>query len=468
MSKVKFLLPTITTFTILILAWLFLFYIFYPGFMSYDSVVQYDMGRMLILSDDHPIFVALIWHLASYFSKPPAFMLALNLTLCFGSLHLLSRQVLNRRRLSLCLVLMVIFFPPLLGMQGIIWKDIFMQNFVLLSVALMLFNQKQPTPNFHICFYSLFALFLATLCRHNAIALAIPLVFMNIQIMKPILNRKILATNFLWSIFVLFLFVFINSVGTSLIATKKHFWQTTMSYDIAGASFYKGKNLFYDGYQEIIHKETTLEDIQKRYSPRDMLCLYLFPQFRPSCKFDPILDVSTNPFDLVLVRKNWTDVVVHHFPFYLKHRMGVIGHLMGFNSEPLWKPITDGIEETGLEFTFKVNMNSIRTSFIKFIKNQSTHWYYRPYFYLFASLLIFLFSLRKLNKNHVKIQFPNLSSDAYLLFCLNLSALLYTFSYFLATMSPDYRYSSYLILMTTLSLGILFFQKIEQSLPPTT
>lgn len=448
MNKKTFLQSRIWTLGLLVLAGLLLYYLFYPGFMSYDPAMQFDMGKSLILSDEHPVFITLIWHIASYFSTPPAFMLGLNLILCFGSLHLLSKQITDNPIYSLCFALTIIFFPPLLGMQGVLWKDIFMQNFVLLSIALMLVNRKKQKPETMIFVGSLFTLMLATFCKHNAIALALPLIFMNIQIMKPIHCRKNFITNFFYSIFLLFLFAFIQNAGTSLIACRTYFSQVTMTYDIAGTSFYKGENIFKPGYKEIMKDETSFEEIKKRYKPEHALCYYL------TCSNSgrDIFFISTNPDELRLLRKNWLDAISHNFKFYLKHRLGVVKYLMGYGDFRLWTLSFDDIYR--YNSGFPVKMNVARRLFIDFYNSQSTHLYFRPYFYFFAAILLVLFSLHNLIKPIKKMKFPAPSSNTYLVFCLNLSALMYTFSFFVATMSHDYRYSAYLILVVMLSLGI--------------
>src|SRR5690349_14127589 len=97
----------------------------YPGFMSFDSFDQLIEARNGVYSDWHPPFMAFIWHFVDEIVRGPLGMLILITALMWLGTFLIILCWFNSGRftpLSLFPALLV-FYPPIFGISGAIWKD---------------------------------------------------------------------------------------------------------------------------------------------------------------------------------------------------------------------------------------------------------------------------------------------------------------------------------------------------------
>lgn len=154
--------------------------IFYPGYMSADSLAQYQQalgGKPL--GDWHPPVMVLVWKLLLI--KPPL-MLAFQLGMLWLALTILAIFLYRKtqsKKISL-LPFALAFLPFILNISGIIWKDVQMTYALLLSVVLLIVMRYiQSRPWKYATYGLVFALITyACLLRYNAIAAVLPIIYL--------------------------------------------------------------------------------------------------------------------------------------------------------------------------------------------------------------------------------------------------------------------------------------------------
>ncbi len=423
-------------------------YLFYPGYMSYDSIQQLRFAKSGVLPDAHPPLMSLIWRQLDAIYEGPLLMLVSQVAIFALSLFLISRSILKYAPTSRLLVYILLIFPPVLGVAGVIWKDIWMHAFLLLSIAfILLLRDCENRLKLTLSIGALTCLFLATSMRHNAIFAVAPLsilLFFNVIIkQEKDKNRPylfILSTSSATTIA-----IFILSIATTnyLSDIKRNFSQVVMAFDIAGTSVQYEKNLFFNDYDELTNGDFKLEDIKSLYTPRYHACLY-----RPCRNNEPIVSFVQNSSDLEKLRENWISAILESPISWLKHKSLVAREILNLpGSEGLWVPtLRIPIEEN--PWGIKYNENKIRGMFREVMSNMSTNSIYNPYLYFFASILI-LISLVPLLLLRL-LDAPIAMASATVL----LSGLSYEFSLFLGATSADFRYSIWLIICTI--LGSIF------------
>jgi hypothetical protein len=113
-------------------------YLYYPGFMAWDSTEQFAQvmsGRIL---NWHPPIMVYLWRLTNAVIFGPGGMLILHAAAYWTGLVLIAAAALRRPLPRVALVLVLGFFPPVFGLLGTVFKDSGMTAFLLLAVGLTL------------------------------------------------------------------------------------------------------------------------------------------------------------------------------------------------------------------------------------------------------------------------------------------------------------------------------------------
>jgi hypothetical protein len=155
--------------TILVIGWVGLMLYAYPGYMSYDSVVQLIQARSGVLGDAHPPLMSALWGLTDRVIAGPLPMLVLQVTCFLAGVYLILKRFLSPRAAAICATL-VLWFPPIAVVLAVIWKDSQMVAFLVLGTALLL------SPRRGVNITGLVLLSAATALRYNALAITLPLV----------------------------------------------------------------------------------------------------------------------------------------------------------------------------------------------------------------------------------------------------------------------------------------------------
>lgn len=149
--------------------------IYYPGIMSYDSIVQWQQARSMQLDDWHPVFHTLILKVATEFWKSPAafviFQSLLMIVLFISGLYFIKKN--GGGRLAAFLYVLMLVLNPINSIYVVtLWKDViyayalmfltFLLSRVFFTKGRWLENKKNFILLIIICLFT-------ALIRHNGI-----------------------------------------------------------------------------------------------------------------------------------------------------------------------------------------------------------------------------------------------------------------------------------------------------------
>ena len=154
---------------ILAIGWLGFLAYAYPGYMSYDSILQLGEARSGVYGGAHPPLMSMLWALLDSIIAGPLLMLVLQSSCFLAGCFLLLRRWLSERCAALAAV-GVLWFPAVAAIMAVIWKDSQMAGFLVLGAALVL------SPRRGVRIGGLALLALATGMRYNALAITLPLI----------------------------------------------------------------------------------------------------------------------------------------------------------------------------------------------------------------------------------------------------------------------------------------------------
>lgn len=165
----KAVVSRLTPRQILLVGWIgFLIYA-WPGFMSFDSIYQLQESRSGHFSDGHPPMMAQLWRIVELFIAGPAGMLLLQSSVFLVGIYLIVRRRMTGRAAAITASLLL-WFPPVGNVIGVIWKDSQMTAWIVLGVGLILSDRRRTK------LAGLAAIALGTAMRHNALVMTLPLV----------------------------------------------------------------------------------------------------------------------------------------------------------------------------------------------------------------------------------------------------------------------------------------------------
>lgn len=161
--------------------------IFYPGYMSFDTMMQLSQALGVTpVSDWHPPVMAMVWKLLITLTGSVSAMLFFQLLLLWGALTVLSVYVFawTRKKHFSLIVLLSGLLPFVLNLSGVIWKDSQMAFSLLLASVLILVliqNKLKRSARYGIVGVIGILIAYACLIRHNAFVAALPLLFLSVR-----------------------------------------------------------------------------------------------------------------------------------------------------------------------------------------------------------------------------------------------------------------------------------------------
>ncbi len=304
----------------------------FPGFMSYDSVYQLAESRSGVYSDGHPPAMAMLWRIVEVFITGPAGMLVLQTTAFLAGVYLLMRTRVVPRTAAIIAVL-VLWFPPVAAVMGVIWKDSQMTAYLLLGFGLLV-QERRSTK-----LWGLAALVLATAMRHNALVMTFPLILLCF-VWDPqhrFLKRHAIA-------FGAFVLVTLSAqlITKALTDKEKHIWVNSLAMcDITSTLRYVDETIpddelrkIFDGILIMVPRHD-LHQYTKRDADRvedhyvDVLWATAYTTFV----------IPRDAAERAAVTRAWKEIVFSHKAAYLKYRWGIFRRLLGLTDEEMQSPV---------------------------------------------------------------------------------------------------------------------------------
>ncbi|NBX68681.1 MAG: hypothetical protein EBR01_06945 [Proteobacteria bacterium] len=404
---------------------------FYPGSMSPDSYDQLRQALTNHYNDWHPPVMAWFWRQLLWIKKGPQPMLFFHLGMFWGGLFLIWKQLAEKKSWCRVLVPLIGVFPPIIGIIGVIWKDIGVGAALLMTVGLWSSLQSHFKVKFVLI---LILLTYATWARHQSLALTIPF-FLAIPWLPQISNRlelkRLSKYRFLIGCFLVVLVVASNRVFESFFLKAKPNYVVTTLYlvDLSKIEQETHLKLLPEAFKT---KNYNQEKVFRLINER-----YLGHLFFPA---DAALRISPEQTAREELKKIWISNIIKYFRHYAKFRWFHFRSIMSIGFRPVYinhfyMPKDFG---GGLEFmvAWRVYLNHLTGRW-----SVNTPFFY-GWFYMLVSIAGIVLSL---------IVKGIYISRARLCF---VSSLLYSLSY-LPVGGIDFRYIWPIIVMTCVGVVLL-------------
>jgi len=331
--------------------------VYYPGYMSPDSVVMLGQARHGVTTNVYSPLMSYVWRFCDHVIPGPGGILLLQNLVFWLSMAGIAIGATNRPMLG-CLFVASGLSIPNFAMLGTIWKDVGMEGFLLGAVAgsLYAWRLRRLWP----LAIAVVSLFFACGYRQNAIVSAAPLLVVVLYCLSQIRGVPLwalkngLVAAYYASLAAAVLAIFF--LGLYLLNSYKmqdaKLWSGALVHDLAGISVFQNKNLL---PPYIDRQGLTVEDLKHMYS-----ALHANSLFVPSSR--KILGVD-NPSDKVLsytltdqqareLQFYWFTTVLDNFGSYLHHRLLIVDRLLVLHARQPWYPFITDIDPNpfGLRF----------------------------------------------------------------------------------------------------------------------
>ena len=397
---------------------------FAPGFMSYDSMVQYQTALDQRYTDSHPAIMSYIWNLCMLLLPGPQSLLILHLTvLVLGILIWCANFVHGTWAV---LIPGIFFLPWVINFSGVLWKDVGMA-FCLLLVTGLFFNRVK---NKWMIGLAIPFIFYAAAVRHNAILAIAPIIFYTIRYYSP-------EKSGLQGVVITVLLSATLPLASSILsydilkAEKKHFETFLMGDEIAKISYVTGENLL---------PWVRMEDIKVCSKPSILferaLCFI-------SKGYDPSGSLVVN-IPYASTHALWRKTVLANPLVYIQIRGEAFLYFLRLPKLVPYYTWHPGIMQN--EFKIKLvnpDFAGFMQSYVETSQSLVSE-LFKPYIWLLLSLIMMAMGSRMR---------PSLEKTQVL--ALNASSLGYFFSYLLTVPSADFRYIYWCIIATNVSVVIL-------------
>ena len=405
---------------------------FWPGYMSPDSLYQYQQSLSGNFTDWHPAIMSKIWSFSNLIIQGPSGMLILQNAFLYSALLILSKNFNEMKEKYL--LISIGLLPWILNISGVIWKDV---QFAF--SLLLLFSMLKLQRNRSWYFFFAVIVFYSIQLRHNGFIAFIPLFFMAIKYEAK--NFKILTTVFISIVITLGAFTFSTKITNEIFSVKK----TEMIYygdDLTYFSLLEGRSLI---------PTVPLEHIKAcALDSRGGFAGYAI---------DFCMRTITNRGDLDpkyvnnSLQKIWIQEIIQHPIAYLKLRLYMFNAILRAPGVEPYYVSNEGIVPN--EFNIKASENfavDARQALLRFVLT-FFDFVYRYAFWLFIGLvqLIYLNTQKRLPHKDLQI-------------ALTSSGLLYLLPYFFLN-ATDYRYGFWTALSITVSIAISFIVRSFFHLP---
>lgn len=402
-------------------------YTFNPGFMSYDSLIQYkQVVGEVALNDAHPVIMVYLWRALIAVFEYPGILLAFHQVFYWSTIALFSCSVASSPALRVAIVLLLGLNPPLYITSLHIWKDVGMMNALALGAVGCLIYAQRPHWGWVIMAASSF--FYAFAVRINGFIPVIPMLmflcFLVAKNKKPSKINSVTAALILTAVVLTIQLSMLKMIN--LKAERSYGLGTLIVWDMVSISLKTNKNLM-PNYLQRAPSSDFMADLARNNSAEANYPVYKIVSPYPA------------PSDRATLLRDWISAIAQHPLAYLSHRAHVFSVLMGLGKREIYYPYHPGIDENEFQLQFK-NLSSTEVSacfriFDRFVRSKI----YRPWLYFLLLLGATFTAVWRLAAERGQVVNNSFVLAVSISGLANLAAL-----FFLAT-AADYRYTTWSI-----------------------
>ena len=397
---------------------------FFPGWMSPDSVAQYQDAQRNMFSDWHPVLMAWWWRQLDTVYTGPALFLIQNLLMYWGGLGLFAASLRYQFGRASYLLPLAGFWPGIAFPLGQIWKDIVFGVAMLLAWAILyyVFSKNRKLRIVEKATIFLLTVFACGVKTNGVVIFPFLFGFWAYIESAPTYSwrRQVAFALVLTAIAVAAFKVIIPS--SKIIATTP--FQYTQTYDLLAISVKTGQNHMPSYINQRIG--TDIEKLRSLYLPGGNNPLF----------YNIAGDIMTvNKTELTELQNLWWTTVQSHPVAYLQHRVENFQALLRLGFDTPGVVAYPGTVENAYKISFT------RNNFSDWLGSQPQKhpWIFFPWFYLIG-LLIAMTVIVLLTRNMVFFLYFGGSAVAFVLPHL-----------FIAP-AADYRYLYYAYLISIICI----------------
>ncbi len=296
-----------------------------PGFMSWDSAEQWRQARLGQYDDVFPPLMAMLWRQVDRLVEGPLGMFLLQALLYWFALAGICSRLPWPESARASLVLLLGLWPPLFGLLGHIWKDVWVMALFALAVGALRVEQEWPAARWRAA--ALLALLLACAFRHNAITGAVPL--LALWAWRTLRAGGLHPGRAAWRVAGLTVAsCILVHLGSGLPARHPSvrrvsaIWSAVALWDMAAVSIREGRLAFPPGFAE---PALTLDELQGYFRDYSNTTIFQTGHLRLS------FHRPYEPADAERLFAAWLRLPRDHGPAWVQHRLRLCALLFGWD-----------------------------------------------------------------------------------------------------------------------------------------
>jgi hypothetical protein len=306
-------------------------WVFWPGYMSWDSAFQWWQARIDRFDGVHPPLMAMIWQLTDRVVAGPGGMLVLQVALLWSALALFAAALPLPAAGRAFVVLLFGLWPPLLALQPHVWKDLWTLAGFAWALALLAQDLRAPHRGWRAG--ALLALVFACAFRHNAITGALPLLawigWREVVGYAPAwaARRRVLPAAVIT--LALAVGVWVLAALPAQDARVRHterVWSVVTLWDAAAVSLAEDRLVYPPG---LVDPALTLDELRQHFTEYANTTIYATGKLRSSFE-GPYTPAQREAIDALA----WS-LPTEHAPAYFAHRWRLSQLLFGWDRDAL-------------------------------------------------------------------------------------------------------------------------------------
>ncbi len=446
-----------------VFGWAAYLLLFFPGFMTTDTVHQLLEGRSGQISDWHTPAMTLLFGFVDKIYPGPGGMLVIQVTLIWIALWSFYRIGIAdyAPRLGAMLLVALMFYPAVLGINGAVWKDTLMAGFVVVLAAAVMGALERPARKWLMTAIALFAGFAVLLLRLNGIFLVFPLMAALTLAYLP--HRGLLAMlGALTTGAAVSIGLTLSAMALSERLATKHLDAilSVAIFDISGtiANLPEGdrQEALFSQLPGALTNGRNAARLAATYNSRDWTAVFRdnppgFNDVQPFrttyvAGFSALTEPERDALFDTWIRSITTEPIA-----YLTHRTDVFRWVTGFGRY-LWQPslldpggYPETLQAVVAPFSAKTRLQAALEGLFWKLSNYPP---YKPWFCLLAAALLLAFQLVWRRDQIVPI-------------AICISVVAHMFGLFLLAPTPDFRYSHIIFILTGLAFALTLCRPVR-------
>lgn len=403
--------------------------VFYPGYMSPDSISHLEQATGVAhLTDWHPPVMTRLWGLLIGVTGHISSMLIFQLVLLVAAMFMLSILVYRhtRNRAWALSVYIIVLLPNTTNIAGVIWKDVQMAFSLTLAVLLIWLIITSKKSLGRVAMYGIVGLALlliiyAGMLRYNALFAVLPILFV-----LPRLSTKRLPV---WSSFACVIIGLVVTIGATAVinqpSEKTHPITAVQLDDIVHVANLDGEHHGRWSMYKKIHGTC-------RDKTKDIMNSYII------CTTAAQREALKNEHQGVF--NDWLSTIIRHPIKYASYRLATFSIFLFPQPERMYI-FQPGIEQNQVGAAVK-NEYAISglAAYVKGGAQANIPLIFQPWLYL--AVLVFIYYKSGRIREQVQRRFTR---------AVALSGLIYIVAYFPMAVAVDYRYIYWSVFATILS-----------------